>query len=102
MSASERTFLEAMIDAIRLEMRRDPTVIYLGEGTGERGGTYGHTLGLWQEFGADRIIDTPVSELGLTGACIGAAVNGCRPIADLMFMDCVAEALGPAVTQPAR
>ena len=54
-------------------MRRDPSVIYLGEGTGERGGTFGNTLGLYQEFGAERMIDTPISELGFTGACIGAA-----------------------------
>src|SRR5205823_7895452 len=92
MTTREMSMLEAMIDALRIEMRRDPTVIYLGEGTGERGGTFGHTLGLYQEFGAERMIDTPISELGFTGACIGAAVNGCRPIADLMFMDFVAEA----------
>jgi 2-oxoisovalerate dehydrogenase E1 component len=83
-------------------MRRDPTVIYLGEGTGERGGTYGNTLGLFQEFGPQRMIDTPISELGFTGACIGAAVNGCRPIADLMFMDFVAEAMSQLVNQAAK
>jgi 2-oxoisovalerate dehydrogenase E1 component len=102
MSAREMTTLEAMIDAVRLEMRRDPTVIYLGEGTGERGGTYGHTLGLFAEFGAERMIDTPISELGFTGACIGAAVNGCRPIADLMFMDFATEAMSQIVDQAAK
>jgi 2-oxoisovalerate dehydrogenase E1 component len=94
--------LEAMVDSLRIEMRRDPSVIYLGEGTGERGGTYGHTLGLWQEFGRERMIDTPISELGFTGACIGAAVNGCRPIADLMFMDFAAEAMSQIVNQAAK
>ncbi|HTE19277.1 MAG TPA: pyruvate dehydrogenase complex E1 component subunit beta [Armatimonadota bacterium] len=94
--------LEAMIDALRIEMRRDPSVIYLGEGTGERGGTYGHTLGLFAEFGPTRMIDTPISELGFTGACIGAAVNGCRPIADLMFMDFVADAMTQVVNQAAK
>lgn len=102
MSVREMSTLEAMIDAIRIEMRRDPSVIYLGEGTGERGGTFGHTLGLWQEFGAQRMIDTPISELGFTGACIGAAVNGCRPIADLMFMDFAAEAMSQIVNQAAK
>jgi 2-oxoisovalerate dehydrogenase E1 component len=102
MSTREMTTLEAMIDAIRIEMRRDPTVIYLGEGTGERGGTYGHTLGLYQEFGPERMIDTPISELGFTGACIGAAVNGCRPIADLMFMDFVADAMTQVINQAAK
>lgn len=102
MSSREMTTLEAMIDALRIEMRRDPSVIYLGEGTGERGGTYGHTLGLYQEFGPERMIDTPISELGFTGACIGAAVNGCRPIADLMFMDFVADAMSQVVNQAAK
>lgn len=102
MSVREMNTLEAMIDALRHEMRRDPHVIYLGEGTGERGGTYGHTLGLWQEFGRERMIDTPISELGFTGACIGAAVNGCRPIADLMFMDFAADAMSQIVNQAAK
>lgn len=102
MNTREMNTLEAMIDALRIEMRRDPGVIYLGEGTGERGGTYGHTLGLWQEFGPERMIDTPISELGFTGACIGAAVNGCRPIADLMFMDFAAEAMSQIVNQAAK
>lgn len=102
MSVREMNTLEAMIDALRIEMRRDPGVIYLGEGTGERGGTFGHTLGLWQEFGAERMIDTPISELAFTGACIGAAVNGCRPIADLMFMDFAAEAMSQIVNQAAK
>jgi 2-oxoisovalerate dehydrogenase E1 component len=102
MSAREMTTLEAMVDALRIEMRRDPTVIYLGEGTGERGGTYGHTLGLFEEFGPERMIDTPISELGFTGACVGAAVNGCRPVADLMFMDFAAEAMSQIVNQAAK
>jgi len=91
-----------MIDAVRIEMRRDPTVIYLGEGTGERGGTFGHTLGLYQEFGPRRMIDTPISELGYTGACVGAAATGCRPIADLMFADFLAEAMSQIVNQAAK
>jgi 2-oxoisovalerate dehydrogenase E1 component len=101
-SSTPRTMLEAMVDAIRIEMRRDTTVIYLGEGTGERGGTFGHTLGLFQEFGAKRMIDTPISELGFTGAAIGAAATGCRPIADLMFADFIAEAMSQVVNQAAK
>ena len=102
MSAKEMSTLEAMIDALRIEMRRDPSVIYLGEGTGERGGTYGNTLGLYAEFGSERMIDTPISELGFTGACIGAAANGCRPIVDLMFMDFAADAMTQIVNQAAK
>ncbi|MGH9363335.1 MAG: alpha-ketoacid dehydrogenase subunit beta, partial [Thermoanaerobaculia bacterium] len=102
MSGAVQSTLEAMVDAVRLEMRRDPTVIYLGEGTGERGGTFGHTLGLYQEFGPRRMIDTPISELGFTGACIGAAATGLRPIADLMFADFLAEAMSQIVNQAAK
>ena len=97
MAAPLRNTLEAMIDALRLEMRRDPNVVYLGEGTGERGGTFGHTLGLFQEFGPRRMIDTPISELGFTGACLGAAATGLRPIADLMFADFLSEAMSQIV-----
>jgi 2-oxoisovalerate dehydrogenase E1 component len=102
MSTREMTSLEAMIDGVRQEMRRDPTVLYLGEGTGERGGSFGHTLGLYAEFGPERMIDTPISELGFTGACIGAAVNGCRPIADLMFIDFIADTMTQVVNQAAK
>jgi len=102
MSTTVRNTLEAMIDALRIEMRRDATVVYLGEGTGERGGTFGHTLGLYQEFGSKRMIDTPISELGFTGAAIGAAATGLRPIADLMFADFLSEAMSQISNQAAK
>src|SRR5438045_4012229 len=72
-------------DAVAVEMRANPNIILLGEGTGERGGSFAHTKGLFQEFGPERLIDTPISELGFTGAGVGAAATGLHPIIDLMF-----------------
>ena len=94
---AETGWLDAVRDGIAEEMRRDPHIIYFGEGTGERGGTFAHTKGLWQEFGADRMIDTPISELGFTGAALGASATGVRCIADLMFADFMFEAAGQIV-----
>ena len=82
-----QSWLDAVRDGIAEEMRRDPHIIYFGEGTGDRGGSFGHTKGLYKEFGGDRLIDTPISELGFTGASIGASASGCRAVADLMMGD---------------
>ena len=60
-------YLEAVRDGIAEEMRRDSHILYFGEGIGERGGSFAHTKGLWQEFSGRRVIDTPISELGFTG-----------------------------------
>ncbi len=83
-------------------MRHDPHILYFGEGTGERGGTFAHTKGLWQEFGGARMVDTPISEQGFTGAAIGASATGTRTIADLMFADFIFEAAGQIVLQAAK
>ena len=91
-----------MRDGIAEEMRRDPHILYFGEGTGERGGTFAHTKNLWQEFGAERMVDTPISEQGFTGAAIGASATGARTIADLMFADFLFEAAGQIVLQAAK
>ncbi len=92
-------FLDAIRDGIAEEMRRDKNIIYLGEGIGERGGSFAHTKGLWQEFGAARVIDTPICELGFTGAAVGAAATGSRAVADLMFADFIFEAASQIVHQ---
>jgi pyruvate dehydrogenase E1 component beta subunit len=94
------TYREAINEAIRLEMRRDPTVILMGEDVaggasthleekGEEawGGDLGVTKGLVQEFGRSRVLDTPISESSFIGAAVGAASTGLRPIAELMFVD---------------
>ncbi|MBN1437204.1 MAG: hypothetical protein JW936_09015 [Sedimentisphaerales bacterium] len=98
----EQGWMEAVRDGIAEEMRRDPHIIYLGEGIGERGGTFGHTKDLWQEFGAGRVIDTPICELGFTGAAISASASGCRAVADLMISDLLFEAGSQIVDQAAK
>jgi 2-oxoisovalerate dehydrogenase E1 component len=95
-------WLDAVRDGIAGEMRRDPHILYFGEGTGERGGSFAHTKGLWAEFGAERMVDTPICELGFTGAAIGASATGCRTIADLMFVDFLFETGGQIPLQASK
>ncbi|MEO6906536.1 MAG: thiamine pyrophosphate-dependent enzyme [Abditibacteriaceae bacterium] len=97
-----QSWLDAVRDGIAEEMRRDDNVIYIGEGIGERGGSFAHTKGLWSEFGAQRVIDTPICELGFTGACLGAAATGCPAVADLMFTDFMFEATSQIIEQAAK
>lgn len=78
---------KAMVEAIALEMERDPNVIYLGEDVDAYGGIFSSTTGLGKQFGPDRILDTPISETAFIGLAIGAATEGLRPIAELMFVD---------------
>ena len=95
-------WLDAVRDGIAEEFRRNPHTIYFGEGTGERGGSFAHTKGLWKEFGPQRIIDTPICELGFTGSAIGASATGCRTIADLMFVDFLFETGGQLPLQVSK
>jgi 2-oxoisovalerate dehydrogenase E1 component len=95
-------WLEAVRDAVAEEMRRDSNIIYFGEGIGERGGSFAQSKGLWQEFGGERVIDTPIAELAFTGAAVGASATGCRSIADLMFMDFLFEAASQIVHQASK
>jgi len=81
------TTQKAIAEAIAQEMERDDTVLVMGEDIGTYGGIFGATEGLLDRFGPDRIIDTPISETGFIGAAVGAATNGLRPIAELMFVD---------------
>ena len=78
---------KAMVEAIALEMERDPNVIYLGEDVGKYGGIFSSTTGLLDRFGPTRVIDTPISETAFIGLGIGAAVEGMRPVVELMFAD---------------
>ena len=80
-------------------MRRDPTIFYIGQGIGPRGGNWQQTRGLWAEFGDERLRDTPIAEVGQTGLGIGAAMSGSRPIVDIVFMDFVLETMGMLVQQ---
>ncbi len=95
-------WLDAVRDGIAEEMRRNPDILYFGEGTGERGGTFAHTKNLWAEFGAGRMVDTPISEQGFTGAALGASATGVRVVADLMFAEFMFEAAGQIVLQAAK
>ena len=83
----ELSFGDAIKEAIAEEMRRDPTVVLMGEDVAEAGTTFKVLTGLVDEFGTDRIIDTPISEAGFTGLGVGAAMTGMRPIVDIMFGD---------------
>ena len=97
-----QSWLDAVRDGIAEEMRRDPHIIYFGEGTGDRGGSFGHTKNLFKEFGGGRMIDTPICELAFTGASIGASASGCRAVADLMLTDFLWEAGGQIVLQASK
>lgn len=87
------TLREAVRQAMAEEMRRDSSVYVLGEDVAAYGGTLQVTLGLFDEFGADRVIDTPLSEVAITGAAIGSAMMGMRPVLEIMFADFIPLAL---------
>ena len=95
-------WLEAVRDGIAEEMRANPAIMYFGEGTGERGGSFAHTKDLWQEFGAERMVDTPISEQGFTSAAVGASATGARTVSDLMFADFAFETAGQIFLQAAK
>lgn len=99
---TQMNWMDAVRDGIAEEMRRNPHTVYLGEGIGERGGSFGHTKGLWKEFGPARVIDTPISELGFTGASAGASATGCRAVADLMFIDFLFDGASQVLLQAAK
>jgi pyruvate dehydrogenase E1 component beta subunit len=84
------TFAQALVEAQREEMQRDSTVFLLGEDIGYSGGSFGATSGLWQEFGAERVRDTPISEAAIMGAAVGAAIAGMRPVVEMMYLEFLA------------
>jgi pyruvate dehydrogenase E1 component beta subunit len=81
------TTQKAITEAIASEMKADDSVLVMGEDIGVYGGIFGSTEGLLDEFGPERVMDTPISETGFIGAAVGAAINGLRPIVELMFVD---------------
>jgi pyruvate dehydrogenase E1 component beta subunit len=98
----ELTFGDAIKEAIAEEMRRDPSVVLMGEDVAEAGTTFKVLTGLVDEFGKDRIIDTPISEAGFTGLGVGAAMAGMRPIVDIMFGDFMTIIMDQVVNQAAK
>ncbi len=98
----EITYTEAIREALQQEMRRDERVFLIGEDIGVYGGAFGVTLGLLDEFGEERVIDTPINELGIAGAITGAALVGMRPVGEIMFMDFITLASEQLVNQAAK
>src|ERR1700749_1028725 len=87
---AELTYRDAVIRGIAQEMTRDPDVVFLGEDIGKAGGVFKATVGLYDQFGPLRVRDTPISEQAILGAAVGAAMNGLKPIAEIMFADFLA------------
>jgi pyruvate/2-oxoglutarate/acetoin dehydrogenase E1 component len=102
LAVRELTFGDAIKEAIAEEMRRDPKVVLMGEDVAEAGTTFKVLTGLVDEFGKERVIDTPISEAGFTGLGVGAAMAGMRPIVDIMFGDFMTIIMDQLVNQAAK
>jgi len=96
------TYLQAINEAMSEEIRRDETVFLMGEDIGLYGGCFGVSRGMFDEFGPERILETPISETGFTGAAVGAAMFGMRPIVEIMFGDFLTLAADPIVNHAAK
>ena len=99
---AEKTFREAIIEAMAEEMRRDERVVLIGEDVGRFGGAMGASKGLFQEFGPSRVIDTPISEAAIIGSALGMALTAQRPIAELMFIDFAGVCMDQILNQVAK
>lgn len=101
---ADRTIMyrEALNEALKEEMRRDPTIFLMGEGIADRGGSYKVTVDLLKEFGPSRVRDTPISEASFTGAGIGAAITGMRPVVEILFVDFSLLILDQIINQAAK
>lgn len=98
----ETTYREALRQALQESMRTDTSIVVMGEEVGRYGGAYGVTKGMLEEFGEQRIIDTPISEESIVGAAVGAAMTGLRPVAELMYVDFVTLSMDQVVNQAAK
>ncbi|TMI87171.1 MAG: alpha-ketoacid dehydrogenase subunit beta [Bacillati bacterium ANGP1] len=98
----ELTFGQAIKEALSEEMRRDPRVFIIGEDVAEAGTVFKVLAGLVEEFGAKRVLDSPISEAGITGIGVGAAMTGMRPVVDIMFGDFITLAMDQIVNQAAK
>lgn len=97
-----RTYIEAIHDGLLEEMRSDPSVFIIGEDVGTYGGAFRATAGLLEEFGEERVVDTPISESAIVGLSIGAAMNGMRPVAEMQFIDFLSNAFNQVVNMAAK
>jgi 2-oxoisovalerate dehydrogenase E1 component beta subunit len=98
----EMNIIQAVNDALRVEMRRDPRVVVLGEDVGRFGGVFRATSGLQEEFGVDRCVDTPLAESGIIGTAIGMALYGLRPVPEIQFADFIYPAYDQIVSELAK
>lgn len=96
------TLLQAVNDALRTAMRLDPDVVVLGEDVGKVGGVFRATEGLYEEFGPERVVDTPLAESGIVGTTIGMALYGLKPVAEIQFMDFIYPAFDQIVSELAK
>ncbi len=99
---AQKSLIEAVNAALAEELERDPSVILLGEDVGMHGGVFRATDGLQKRFGPQRVIDTPIAELGIAGVAIGAAMNGLRPVAEIQFADYIHPAYDQIVNEAAK
>jgi len=102
MAAVETTYRDALRQALIDAMQEDPSIFIIGEEVGRYGGAYGVTKGLLEMFGEARVIDTPISEAGLIGAAVGAAMTGSRPVAELMYVDFAGLVMDQMANQAAK
>jgi pyruvate/2-oxoglutarate/acetoin dehydrogenase E1 component len=98
----EITYSEAINAALREELRRDSNVFLIGEDIAKHGGAFGVTRGIFDEFGPERVINTPISEAAITGASVGAALAGTRPVMEVMYMDFITLSMSQIVNQMAK
>jgi 2-oxoisovalerate dehydrogenase E1 component beta subunit len=96
------TLIESVRETLRGEMRRDESIVVLGEDVGKKGGVFLATDGLYDEFGGDRVLDTPLSESMIVGVSIGAAVAGMRPVPEIQFADFIFPAMNQILSEAAR
>ena len=99
---AEMMYRDALNRALFEEMRKDPLIFIMGENIGWRGGSYKVTEGLLNEFGPERVIDTPIAEASFTGAAVGAALVGTRPIVEILFIDFALLAMDQIINQAAK
>lgn len=97
-----KTVREALNEAFKEEMKIDPTIVLMGCDIGVRGGPFGITLDLMNMYGKERVIDTPISEPGFVGACVGAAATGLRPVAEVLYSDWITLAMDQLVNMAAK
>ena len=96
------TYAEGIREGMSIRMREDPNVILFGEDVGKFGGCFGVSMGMFDEFGPERVRDTPISEGAIIGCAVGSAATGLRPIAELMFCDFLTVGMDQLVNQAAK